>query len=172
MEGFFISDKRNMKQQELIFSYEEYNSEKELGSDDAFLLRRAKDATDNAYAPYSHFHVGAAAKLANGEIITGSNQENASFPVGICAERVLLSAASALYPNVQIVSIAITYQSPSGESNFPVAPCGICRQTLNEYENRSGHSIRLLLSGMKGKVYVIPQAGQLLPLAFSGKQLK
>ncbi|HUR12557.1 MAG TPA: cytidine deaminase [Flavitalea sp.] len=161
-----------MKSKELSFSYEVYENENELRSEELLLLTRARNATDHAYAPYSNFHVGAAAKLANGEIISGSNQENASFPVGICAERVLLSAASAVYPNIPVVSIAITYQSPSGENNGPVAPCGICRQTLHEYEIRNGQSIRLILSGMNGKVYIIPKAGELLPLAFSGENLK
>ena len=127
---------------------------------------------EHAYAPYSHFHVGAVAKLANGEIVAGSNQENASFPVGLCAERVLLASASTLYPNVAIESMAISYLAGSGDSDHPIAPCGICRQSLLEYEMRVGRPIRLVLGGMEGKIYIIPQASTLLPLAFTSEELK
>ena len=153
-------------------SYEEYSSSKDLLKEDALLLEKARQSTKNAYAPYSHFHVGAAAKLANGEYLTGSNQENASFPVGICAERVLLSTASSVYPNIPIITIAISYTGPAGESDYPVAPCGICRQTIHEFESRMQQPIRLILGGANGKVFIIPQAGALLPLAFTERLIK
>lgn len=161
-----------MNQHKVELAYEEYSSSKEILPDDALLLEKARKTTKNAYAPYSQFHVGAAAKLANGEYVTGSNQENASFPVGICAERVLLSAASSLYPNIPIKSIAISYEGPGSENDHPVAPCGICRQTLHEFETRTKQPIRLILSGAYGKVFIIPHSGALLPLAFSGEQLR
>ncbi len=90
-----------MKKDEYTFSFEVYDSIEELSEEDAWLLNEAREVTENAYAPYSHFQVGAVAKLANGEIVAGSNQENASFPVGLCAERVLLASASSLYPKVR-----------------------------------------------------------------------
>lgn len=161
-----------MKKEEHTFSFEVYDSIDELTTEDAWLLNEARDVTEHAYAPYSHFHVGAVAKLANGEIVAGSNQENASFPVGLCAERVLLASASSLYPKVPIESMAISYQSANGESDHPISPCGICRQSLTEYEMRVSHSIRLILGGMKGKIYIIPNASTLLPLAFTSEELK
>jgi len=161
-----------MTQQQTSFSFEVYNSIDELNPADALLLKQAKAVTKNAYAPYSHFYVGAVAALANGAFINGTNQENASYPVGICAERVLLSSASSQYPDVAIETIAISYDNKNGESNKPVSPCGICRQTLAEYEERQQQPIRLILSGLEGKVFVIPKATLLLPLSFGGNDLK
>ena len=160
-----------MQLKQFQFSVEVYSSSAELSADDAALLAAARDITAAAYAPYSNFYVGAAAKLMNGEIVTGTNQENASFPAGLCAERVLLSTASVLYPTVAIETIAISYHSNSGNSKEPISPCGICRQTLSEYENRFSHPIRLILGGMEGKVYIFEKAGSLLPLAFTSKDL-
>src|SRR5215471_21245721 len=125
-----------MKKEKQEFSYTVYDSIEELPNAESGLLKRAKEATGNSFAPYSHFYVGAAAELNNGTIVTGSNQENASFPVGICAERVLLSSISSQYPNIPIKMIAISYKSDDVKSDHPVAPCGICRQTLQEYEQR------------------------------------
>jgi len=161
-----------MKKDEFKFSFDVYDSIEELTEEDAWLLNEAREVTALAYAPYSHFQVGAVAKLANGEIVAGSNQENASFPVGLCAERVLLASASSLYPKVAIESMAISYQTANGDSNHPISPCGICRQSLQEYEMRVGHPIRLILGGMEGKIYVIPKASSLLPLAFTSDELK
>ncbi len=161
-----------MKQENYQFSFDVYDSINELSEGDAWLLREAQEVTGLAYAPYSNFHVGAVAKLSNGEIVAGSNQENASFPVGICAERVLLGSISSLYPNVPVESIAISYQSETSASDRPIAPCGMCRQSLQEYESRTKRSIRLILGGMEGKVYIIPSATILLPFTFSNEDLK
>lgn len=160
-----------MKKTEYTFSYEVYDSIDELTEEDAWLLTEAREVTQHAYAPYSHFQVGAVAKMANGEIVAGSNQENASFPVGLCAERVLLASASSLYPKVPIETIAISYQSGNGNSNHPVSPCGICRQSLQEFENRVSQPVRLILGGMEGKIFIIPKASSLLPLAFTSEEL-
>ena len=116
--------------------------------------------------------MGAAAKLANGEIIFGGNQENASFPVGLCAERVLLGSVSSFYPGVAIETIAISYQSRATKSDHPISPCGMCRQALHEFERRMKRPIRILLGGMEGNIYVIDSAGQLLPMAFTSEELK
>ncbi|HKH61254.1 MAG TPA: cytidine deaminase [Flavitalea sp.] len=153
------------------FSVDVYDSVEALPKEDALLLEKAQQVTAQAYAPYSDFHVGAVAKMANGELLSGTNQENASYPIGICAERVLLSAASVVYPDMPIDCIAISYNNLHGESDHPIAPCGVCRQSLHEYEERMNHPIRLILGGMKGKIYVVEQAGQLLPLAFTKNEL-
>ncbi|KYP15872.1 cytidine deaminase [Flavihumibacter sp. CACIAM 22H1] len=153
------------------FTYEIYDSISELTEEDAWLLEEARQVTEQAYAPYSNFYVGAVAKLANGEIIAGSNQENASFPVGLCAERVVLASVASLFPKIPIETMAISYQSGTVESNHPISPCGICRQSLQEYEGRVRAPIRLILGGQSGKVYIIPKASWLLPLSFTGEEL-
>jgi cytidine deaminase len=164
--------RKNMDHQKITIEFESYDSIDQLAKEDAALLREAINATDMAYAPYSHFHVGAAALLANGQTIKGSNQENASYPVGLCAERVLLSAASSVYPGVAIHTMAISYRPEHGKSNRPISPCGVCRQTLVEYETLLKHPIRLILGGIEGKIWIIPQAGSLLPFGFSSEDLK
>src|ERR1700754_439394 len=161
-----------MSKKQYQFSYDEYNSAQELTASDAALLKTAQAVTVNAYAPYSHFRVGAAARLANGQIVTGTNQENASFPAGICAERTLLSAATSLFPGVGVVDMAVAYYNENGPSDQPISPCGICRQSLQEMEQRTGKPIRLILGSHTGKVFVVPEAGQLLPFAFTGEDLQ
>ena len=161
-----------MKKEEKKFEYEVYENSDELKKSDAELLEAARKVTAKAYAPYSNFLVGAVATLHNGESVSGTNQENASYPVGICAERVLLSAASVLHTNVPIETMAISYHNLNGESSKPVSPCGMCRQALKEYEERTGQSIRLILSGMTGEVFIIQQANQLLPFSFGGEDMK
>ncbi len=161
-----------MNQEQYSFLFEVYDSPDALNADDRALLQQAYETSAISYAPYSHFHVGAVAKLTNGKTIVGSNQENASYPVGICAERVLLSAASSVYPGVPIETIAISYYNESGKSDRPISPCGICRQTLVEYERRLGHPIRLILGGREGKIYVIPQSSLLLPFQFTDEDMK
>lgn len=161
-----------MKKEEYRFGFDVFESAESLQADDRALLESAREITDKAYAPYSNFHVGAVAMLANGEIIKGTNQENASYPVGICAERVLLSSASMLQTGVPIITMAIAYHNLNGESNHPISPCGMCRQYISEYEERMNHPIRLILSGMKGKVIILEKASQLLPLSFGSEDLK
>lgn len=161
-----------MKKQQQVIAFEEYDSISDLNKEDADLLKKAQEVTSKAYAPYSHFHVGACARLVNGEYVTGTNQENASFPVGLCAERVLLSGISSFYPDIAIEAIAISYASDSAESDHPVAPCGVCRQTLVEYEERMKHPIRLILGGMKGKIIIVENTLSLLPFAFNSSELK
>jgi len=148
------------------FEFEEFDSDDQLTEDDRMLLEKARLATQNAYAPYSKFHVGAAAFLINNEIVTGSNQENASFPSGICAERALLASAAQLFPNVAVKALAVSYNNLNGNSNTPATPCGFCRQVMAEYESRMSTPIRLILGGFTGNVIVIPSIAMLLPLAF------
>ncbi len=161
-----------MKKTETKLSVLEYDSIEDLNADDSWLLTEARSASQFAYAPYSNFNVGAAGKLINGEIVIGSNQENASYPAGICAERVLLSSAASQHPGIAINTIAVSYNNLKGKSDTPISPCGICRQSLLEYQTRSKSPIRLILSGMEGKVQIIENAGQLLPLAFGAEDLE
>lgn len=161
-----------MRKDEVRFGFDVYDSSDELTSADASLISEAREVTAKAYAPYSNFLVGAVAKLKNGATISGTNQENASYPVGICAERVLLSTASMLHTNVPIDTMAIAYNNLNGKSDNPVSPCGMCRQFISEYEERTKQPIRLILSGMNGKVIIIEKASQLLPLSFGSGDLK
>lgn len=161
-----------MNKQEYKFSFEVYDKLEDLNDEDRWLLSEAREVTQHAYAPYSNFQVGAIARLDNGEIVAGSNQENASFPVGLCAERVLLASASSLFPKVPINTMAISYHNNNGESNHPITPCGMCRQSLAEYQTRVNHPIRLILGGMEGKVYIIDTADMLLPLSFKASDLQ
>ena len=160
-----------MEKQLLHIEYLVYDDVDGLDDSDAWLLKEAREVTEYAYAPYSRFQVGAVIRLANGEIVAGSNQENASFPVGLCAERVALASAASVYPNIDIDTIAISYNNLNGESTHPISPCGICRQTLSEYEMKQNGPIKLILGGLTGKVYVISRANDLLPLSFNGDEL-
>ena len=139
----------------------------ELTSVEQHLLSLAVEATGRSYAPYSHFHVGAAVRLENGAEVIGCNQENAAYPSGLCAERTALFAAGAQYPDVPVSVLAIAARGTDGELlEEPVAPCGSCRQVIIETETRAKHPIRILLYGRRC-VYVIDGIRQLLPLMFS-----
>lgn len=154
------------------FDFRVYDSAEELDDKDASLLREARKVTEFAYAPYSSFKVGAFARLVNGQTVSGTNQENAAYPAGICAERTLMSTASGLFPGVGIDTIAISYNNLRGENNRPVSPCGICRQSFIEFQQRTKNPIRIILSGLEGEVYVIENAENLLPLVFGADDLQ
>ena len=139
----------------------------ELTSDEQFLVEKAIESTNNSYAPYSHFRVGAAIQLENGEVLAGCNQENAAFPAGICAERSAIFAAGAQHPDVPVTMLAIAARNTQGElTEEPVSPCGTCRQVLIETETRHGQSIRILLYG-KRCIYVMEGIRNLMPLSFT-----
>lgn len=135
------------------------------------LLKSAHVAKARAYAPYSKFKVGAAVLLENGSVVIGANQENASYPVGVCAERVALTSASSQHPQIIMKALAISVKG-THVIDVPVGPCGMCRQTLLEYEVKQDKDIEVILQGEKGEVYWIPCAKMLLPLYFSGVDLK
>ena len=160
-----------MKESKFEFWYEVFDNSSELNEEDALLLAKARKVTETAYAPYSNFYVGAVALLENGEEVSGTNQENASYPVGICAERVLLGSIATIHPHVPITTIAISYKSDQVKSDHPISPCGMCRQALLEYESRIAKPIRLILSGQEGKVFIIKTASFLLPFAFTKEEL-
>jgi len=134
------------------------------------LIDGAKSATQRAYAPYSGFNVGAAALLANGEIISGNNQENAAYPSGLCAERVTLFAANSRYPDTAVEAIAIAAFHDGEFTDTPCCPCGGCRQVIVEVENRYDKPIKVIMYG-KSKVYEVESIKALLPLSFGKESL-
>jgi cytidine deaminase len=154
------------------FEYQVYNSASELPAPDRELLEQARQAVSSSHAPYSRYHVGAAAMLANGRVFQGSNQENMSFPAGLCAERVAVFAAVSAFPDVPVAAVAITAVADAFEVSEPVPPCGMCRQAIVEYEMKYGNKIRLILGGQSGKVFVIEGMETLLPLSFRETGLK
>ncbi|MFY0254458.1 cytidine deaminase [Chitinophaga sp. 30R24] len=160
-----------MEKKSLHLEFMVYEDISSLDDADAWLLKEAREVTAHAYAPYSRFQVGAVIRLVNGEIIAGTNQENASFPIGLCAERVALASAASVYPNVDIDTIAVSYHNLNGDSSYPISPCGICRQSLLEYEGKQDTPIRIILGSLNGKVFVIERANDLLPLSFTGEML-
>ncbi len=158
--------------QQFHYEYEEWSDDSQLTEPDRQLLREARQVTELAYAPYSNFWVGAAARLLSGSLVTGTNQENASYPVGTCAERILLGHAALRFPGDAIDTLAISYHPKDRSSHIPLYPCGMCRQSLLEYEMRFERPIRLILSGMEGPVHVVGSVQSLLPFAFTGKGLR
>jgi cytidine deaminase len=156
----------------LAIKYDEVSGIADLPEADRKLLDEAWLACDSAYAPYSHFHVGASVLLANGLTFKGNNQENSAYPSGLCAERVAVFSASAQHPGVAIRSIAVVAKTDSFTISDPVTPCGACRQVIAEYEMLSGEPIRILLQGNSEKVWIIEGIKNLLPLLFHGEELK
>ena len=148
-----------------------FNSLDELHSNDAYLLEQAEKARQNSYSPYSKFSVGAALLLESGNVILGSNQENASFPAGLCAEGVALFNAGANHRTEIIKAIAITAGSEENLVNRPVPPCGICRQSIIEYEKNQKSPIRILMKGQYGPIYICDSISDLLPLGFDSSFL-
>ena len=135
------------------------------------LMNQAIETRKNAYAPYSRFRVGAAIVLDNGKIVLGSNQENAAYPSGLCAERVAIFQAGAIYPNAKIVKLAITAASDTNPTLSPIPPCGACRQSIAEYEFKQEEPIELYFMGEKGEVYKSNSIANLLPLSFDKSAL-
>ena len=143
----------------------------ELSVADRELIEQAMKATDNAYAEYSHFYVGAALRLANGRIVIGVNQENAAFPSGLCAERTAVFSAQANFPDQSIEALALVARNDNGLIDNPVTPCGACRQVLLGVEERYGLPMRILMYGKSG-VYSVGSAKDLLPLSFVDSSMK
>lgn len=142
----------------------------ELSQADQALVTAAKEATRLSYAPYSKFSVGAAAQLANGIIVKGSNQENAAYPSGLCAERTALFYANSQYPDQPVEALAVAARTESDFIDSPIPPCGACRQVMLETEARFNHPYRILLFGKKG-IYEISRVTDLLPLSFDSSSM-
>lgn len=143
----------------------------ELNKAEQDLMTSAMEATTRSYAPYSKFSVGAAALLANGIVVTGTNQENAAYPSGLCAERTTLFYANSQYPDQPVLSLAIAARTEKDFIDLPIPPCGACRQVILETEKRYKQPIRILLYGKK-EIYEVKSIGDLLPLSFDASAMK
>lgn len=152
---------KELKQQVIIRKY----LFEELTDSDKRLIEAAKEATKRSYAPYSHFHVGAAAMLDDGTIVTGSNQENAAYPSGLCAERTTMFHAGSEFPDKAVTTLAIAASNCEGFTEQPVTPCGACRQVMLEAEQRYHRPIRMLMYGT-ACIYETRGTKDLLPLSF------
>jgi len=151
--------------------FEQILDRKKLSNSELLLLEKAEEILITAYAPYSKFKVGASLLLEDGSFVVGNNQENASFPCGICAERVALFSTKANNPDLKITKISIITKSEDFNIEDPIAPCGLCRQVLLEYEEQQKKSIEVFLFN-ESKVLKFKQAKDLLPLYFSEDRLK
>jgi cytidine deaminase len=155
-----------MVTKEIDIKYIEYSSLEELLPEDRELASEAIAAMGGAYAPYSHFHVGAAVRMSNGQIVRGANQENAAFPSGLCAERTAMFAASARYPDKDMLSIAIAGGVHGKLSGNPATPCGACRQVMAQYQAKSGKPMSVLMVA-EGRILKFDRVDDILPLIFN-----
>ena len=155
-----------MTDREIRISYQEYNSIDELNPEDRELAAEAIKAMQGAYAPYSHFHVGAAVRMSNGQIVRGANQENAAFPSGLCAERTAMFAAGARYPDKDMVSIALAGGVMGRLAKEPATPCGACRQVMAQYQAKSGKPMSVIMISAD-KIWKFAKVDDILPLIFN-----
>jgi len=155
-----------MKEVKIESTFKVYESLSELPDNIQQLMQSAIETRENAYAPYSKFKVGAAILLDNNEVIVGSNQENASYPSGLCAERTAIYYAGAKYPKAKILKMAITASSQNQVTDSPIPPCGACRQSISEYEIKQDQPIEIYFMGVTGKVVKSHSLANLLPLGF------
>ena len=160
-----------MQKKKLLLEWESYANMDLLVFAEQQALIMAKNQLQYSHSPYSNFKVGAGIQLANGLFIGGSNQENASYPLCLCAERVALAAAAAVHPNVVIQAMAITVKHSTKVINKPVMPCGACRQVLCEVEQKQQQAIRIITQGEQGSIYVFTSAVAILPMAFDASYL-
>lgn len=161
-----------MKKISVTTQFTVFDSYEELSIEEQYLLGQAVLIRKNAYAPYSNFRVGAAILLDNGKIVLGSNQENAAYPSGLCAERVAVFQAGALYPNAKILKLITTASSDLHTTTTPIPPCGSCRQSIAEYELRQNAPIEIYFTGESGEVYKSDSLKNLLPLLFNKNLLE
>ena len=154
-----------MTEKEIIIKYREYGSIDELNPEDRELAAEALKAMQGAYAPYSHFHVGAAVRMSNGQIVRGANQENAAFPSGLCAERTAMFAAGARYPDKDMLGIALAGGVMGRLSDRPATPCGACRQVMAQYQAKSGKPMSVIMIS-SDKVWKFDKVDDILPLIF------
>ena len=154
-----------MVRKEFRIGYEEYASVEEMSATDRELCRAAVEALAGSYAPYSHFHVGAAVRMSDGTIVKGANQENAAFPSGLCAERTAMFSAGANYPGLDMVSLAVVARQDGRICSEPVAPCGACRQVMIQYQNKAGKPMSVILVGAD-HIKKFSRVDDILPLIF------
>lgn len=160
-----------IKKIEITASFSVFSSVDDLPNDVQELMKQAVEVRKNAYAPYSNFKVGCAILLDNDKIVVGSNQENAAYPSGLCAERVAIFQSGAVYPEAKILKMAITAASENTQVNQPIPPCGACRQSISEYEVKQETPIEIYFMGETGEVYKSDSLKNLLPLRFDKKAL-
>ena len=160
-----------MKEIQITTTFKVFEDLTQLPENIQSLMQQAIEIRKKAYAPYSHFRVGAAIALDNGKIVLGSNQENAAYPSGLCAERVAIYQAGAIYPDAKIVTIAISAASDSNPTLTPIPPCGSCRQSIAEYEFKQDAQIEIYFMGESGEVYRSNSINNLLPLSFNSTSL-
>lgn len=160
-----------MKEVKIETTLQVYDSISNLPEDVQQLMNSAIEARNNAYSPYSKFDVGAAVLLDNGKVISGSNQENASYPSGLCAERTAIYYAGATYPKAKMLKMALTASSQNQQTLKPIPPCGACRQAISEYEIKQDNPIEIYFMGVKGKVVKSKSLANLLPLVFESSVL-
>ena len=155
-----------MTEREIHISYQEYKSIEELSPEDRELAAEAIKAMEGAYAPYSHFHVGAAVRMSNGQIVRGANQENAAFPSGLCAERTAMFAAGARYPDKDMLSLALAGGVMGRLGSQPATPCGACRQVMAQYQAKSGKPMSIIMVSAD-KAWKFEKVDDILPLIFN-----
>ncbi|RDI49518.1 cytidine deaminase [Flavobacterium glaciei] len=160
-----------MKEITITTQFKVFDSVLDLPNDIQELMTQAVEVRKNAYAPYSKFRVGVAILLDNGKIVLGSNQENAAYPSGLCAERVAIFYAGAVYPEAKILKMAITAASDSNQTTAPIPPCGSCRQSIAEYEIKQEIPIEIYFMGEIGAIYKSESLKNLLPFMFDKKFL-
>jgi cytidine deaminase len=160
-----------MKKVTITTKFDVFETIQELPTDIQNLMHEAVAIRKTAYAPYSHFKVGTAILLDNGEIILGSNQENAAYPSGLCAERVAVFYAGTKYPEAKILKMAISAASDNTTTSAPIPPCGACRQSIAEYEIKQNTPIEIYFMGEIGSIYKSDSLKNLLPLLFDKKFL-
>jgi cytidine deaminase len=160
-----------MQKQTVQFSYQVFASFHALSKQDQLLFSEARAALSLAHAPYSKFTVGAALLLDNEVVVKGSNQENAAYPSGLCAERVAIYYAGANYPDAKIVKMFITASPQDRDLELPIPPCGSCRQAIAEYEFKQDISIEIFFMGAKGDIYKSDSLKNLLPFVFDKNHL-
>ncbi len=160
-----------MKQINITTTFSVFDSKEELPKDIFDLMEQAIEIRKKAYAPYSKFRVGVAIFLDNGKVVLGSNQENAAYPSGLCAERVAIFQAGAIYPDAKILKIAISATSDTKPVTSPIPPCGACRQSISEYEFKQDYPIEIYFMGETGEVYKSDSLKNLLPFMFDKNYL-
>ena len=153
-------------EKKITINYREYNHWNELNSEDIELIENAFKVSLDAYAPYSNFHVGASLRMEDSSIILGSNQENIAYPSGLCAERVALFYAGAIYPNLKIKKICVVAKGDLIPVENYISPCGSCRQVMAESQNRQNEPIQIILVSQNNRVLVFNSVSDLIPFMF------
>ncbi|HYG02665.1 MAG TPA: cytidine deaminase [Chryseosolibacter sp.] len=143
----------------------------DLDLESKYLVHKAKDASTHAYAPYSKFLVGCAILLKDGTVVTGTNQENAAYPSGMCAERVALYNMISGHENAVVTKMAVVARKKSHKELSPATSCGACRQVMLEFEERQGQPIEIVMLSQEHQWIIAPSAHSLLPFSFTGASL-